>query len=126
AIQKVYPDARFVFVHRDPMRVLASVARLTEVLRLPFTRCIDRTAIGREVCDRWAEGARRIIAASEILPSERVLHIRYHELTGDPVGTVARLYRKFGLAFDPAFEQRIKGYVAAKPHGGYCQIRHRL
>ena len=126
AIRAIYPDARFVFVHRDPMRVLASVARLTEVLRQPFTRRLDRASVGRQVCDRWAEGAERIVAASKTLPKDRVVHIRYRELTGDPVGTVARLYAKFGLPFDAAFEQRIKAYVLAKPNGGYAQLRHRV
>jgi hypothetical protein len=126
AIREVYPDARFIFVHRDPMRVLASVARLTEVLRQPFTRRLDRATIGRQVCDRWADGAERVVAACETLPRDRVVHIRYGELTGDPVGTVARLYAKFGLPFDAAFEQRIEAYVAAKPNGGYGQLSHRL
>ena len=38
ALREVYPDANLVFVHRDPVAVLASVARLTEVLRRPFSR----------------------------------------------------------------------------------------
>jgi hypothetical protein len=29
AIRAVYPDARMVFVHRDPLKVLLSVTRLT-------------------------------------------------------------------------------------------------
>src|SRR5262249_41365936 len=37
SIREVYPDARLIFVHRDPVKVLLSVARLTEVLRRPFT-----------------------------------------------------------------------------------------
>jgi hypothetical protein len=126
AIRKVYPDARFVFVHRDPMRVLASVARLTEVLRQPFARRLERAAIGRQVCDRWAEGAERIVAANHNLPPERVFHIRYRELVADPVATVARLYGKFGLPFDDAFKTRIIAYVAANPNGGYGQVRYRL
>jgi hypothetical protein len=126
AIREIYPDARFVFVHRDPMRVLASVARLTEVLRQPFTRHLDRATVGRQVCDRWVDGAERVVAACKTLPQDRVLHIRYHELTGDPVGTVARLYATFGLQFDGAFEQRIKAYVAANPNGGYGQLSHRI
>jgi hypothetical protein len=126
AIREVYPDARFVFVHRDPMRVLASVARLTEVLRQPFTRHLDRATVGRQVCDRWADGAERVVAACKTLPEDRVLHIRYRELTEDPVGTVARLYAAFGLAFDEVFEQRIRAYVTAKPNGGYGQLSHRI
>jgi hypothetical protein len=126
AIQKIYPDARFVFVHRDPMRVLASVAHLTEVLRQPFTRRLDRASIGRQVCDRWAEGAARITAALATLPKDRVVHIRYRELTGDPAGTVARLYAQFGLPFDEGFARKIRAYVAATPNGGYAKLRHRF
>jgi hypothetical protein len=126
AIRQVYPDACFVFVHRDPMRVLASVAHLTEVLRQPFTRRLDRASIGRQVCDRWVEGAARIVAASETLPAGRVVHIRYSELTGDPAGTVARLYATLDLPFDDAFERQIRNYVDEKPNGGYGGLQHRL
>jgi hypothetical protein len=41
ALREVYPDARFIFVHRDPMKALPSVARLTEILR----RCQRRTEL---------------------------------------------------------------------------------
>ncbi|HWE73493.1 MAG TPA: sulfotransferase [Stellaceae bacterium] len=126
AIQQVYPDARFVFVHRDPTRVLASVAHLTEVLRQPFTRHLDRAAIGRQVCDRWAEGAERIIAADETLPADRVVHVRYRDLTGDPAGTVEAIYAKLGLPFDEAFDRQIRAYVDEKPNGGYGGQRRRL
>jgi hypothetical protein len=126
AIKEVYPDARFVFVHRDPMRVLASVARLTEVLRQPFARRLDRAAIGRQVCDHWADGASRILAASETLSPDRVVHIRYRDLIGDPVGAVMRVYAAFGLPYDEGFKARIDAYVAAKPNGGYGRLRYRL
>jgi hypothetical protein len=46
SIRAVYPDARLIFVHRDPVKVLLSVARLTEVLRRPFTRHLDPALIG--------------------------------------------------------------------------------
>lgn len=126
AIRDVYPDARFVFVHRDPIRVLASVARLTEVLRQPFARRLDRASIGRQVCDHWADGAARILAASETLPADRVVHIRYRDLVDDPVGTVMQVYEAFGLPYDEGFKARIAAYVAAKPNGGYGRLRYRM
>ena len=58
AIRAVYPDARIVFVHRDPVKVLASVARLTEVVRRPFMRRVDPVQIGRQESLRWLAGAR--------------------------------------------------------------------
>jgi hypothetical protein len=49
ALTGVFPDAMLVLVHRDPGHVLVSAARLTELLRAPFTTTIDRREIGRKV-----------------------------------------------------------------------------
>jgi hypothetical protein len=59
ALRAVYPDSRFIFVHRDPMEVLPSVARLTEILRQPFTQSVGRLQIGRQVNESWIIGSRR-------------------------------------------------------------------
>ena len=48
ALSRAFPDAMLVLVHRDPGHVLASAARLTELLRAPFTTAIDRREIGRQ------------------------------------------------------------------------------
>src|SRR5262249_61713549 len=65
AIRSVYPDARLVFVHLDPLAVLSSVARLTEVLRRPFTRHIDKHEIGRQDSDRWLAATELMISAEQ-------------------------------------------------------------
>ena len=120
AIREVYPDARFVFVHRDPVRVLASVARLTEILRRPFTRHIDRAVLGRQELERWSVGVRSMIRAADDEPfAEPICHIHYRDLTADPLATVTRLYRHFGMALDPAAAASIAQTVEAKPNGGY-------
>jgi hypothetical protein len=125
AIREVYPDARFIFVHRDPMHVLASVARLTEVLRQPFARRIDRASIGRQVCDHWAEGATRILEAGSTIPADRIVHICYRDLVGDPVATVAHVYARLGLDCGDELKQRVAAYVEARPNGGYGQVQAR-
>ena len=85
------------FVHRDPLRVLLSAARLTEVLRRPFTRHIDRAALGRQECERWSVGAELMIDAADREPfAEPIFHIRHRDLVGDPLGTIKNLYRHFG------------------------------
>jgi Sulfotransferase family len=127
AIRTVYPDADLVFVHRDPVAVLASVARLTEVLRRPFSRRIDRIDIGREDSERWLTAAELMIAAGDGHGFARpIFHIHYADLVGDPVGTVAELYRHFGRVLDPAAAARIGRRVAAHPNGGYRGQRARL
>jgi hypothetical protein len=120
AIRAVYPDARLVFVHRDPVKVLLSVAKLTEVLRRPFTRRIDRREIGLQESRRWLDGAQQMIAVGNHagLP-EPVHHVQYKDLVANPVGTVAALYRHFGLTLGPAAAAAIVHYARQRPNGGY-------
>jgi Sulfotransferase family len=127
AIRAVYPDARLVFVHRDPLAVLLSVARLTETLRRPFTRSIDKTEIGRQDSDRWLAATELMIAAArENHFAEPIFHVQYLDLIRDPVGTVAALYGHFGDTLHPDAAARISRLVEAKPNGGYGAHGSRL
>ncbi len=127
AIRAVYPDARLVFVHRDPLAVLLSVARLTETLRRPFTRSIDKTEIGRQDSDRWLAATELMItAAQEQHFEEPIFHVHYVDLVTDPVGTVAALYRHFGGNLNAGAAARIGQLVEAKPNGGYGAHHSRL
>ena len=127
AIRAVYPDARLVFVHRDPLAVLLSVARLTETLRRPFTRSIDKAEIGCADSDRWLAATELMIAAAqEQRFPEPIFHMHYLDLVSDPVGMVAALYKHFGEELDPDAALRIGRLVEARPNGGYRAHGSRL
>ncbi|MBS0562619.1 MAG: sulfotransferase, partial [Proteobacteria bacterium] len=121
AIRGVYPDARIVFVHRDPVKVLLSNCRLTEVLRAPFTRHVDRAAIGRQESARWFEGTAHMVAAGETGGFETpILHIHYLDLVADPLATVESVYRHAGIEMGEGTAERVEAYVRARPNGGYA------
>jgi hypothetical protein len=124
AIQAVYPDARFIFCHRDPAPMLASVAKLTCVLRAPFTRKLDPIAVGAQVSDRWLEGAGKILRAAEDLPPHRLLHLHHHEVTARPLETVAQVYQHFDLPLTDIARTRIAAAVDRAPRGGYGVNRY--
>jgi hypothetical protein len=120
AIRAVYPDARLVFVHRDPVRVLLSQARLTEVLRRPFTRTLDPKTLGPHESRRWLDGTRHMMTVGDNarLP-EGVCQVHHLDLITDPVSVVEGVYRHFGLDFSHRLASAIEAYVAARPRGGY-------
>ena len=120
AIRTVYPDARLIFVHRDPVKVLLSVAHLTEVLRLPFTRALDPKLIGRDESARWLAGATRMMETGDDagLP-EPVCHVHHMDLISDPVATVDGVYRHFGMSLPDEAASAIDRYVTERPNGGY-------
>jgi len=108
-LRAVYPDAHLVFIHRDPVRVLASVARLTEVLRRPFTRHIDRAEIGRHVSTAWLQGAH---CMSELAArGEPVLHLTYRQVIADPLEAVRRIYDHCGLALGAEAQAAMRSWL---------------
>lgn len=121
SLRLVYPDACLVFLHRDPTIVLASLARLTETLRRPFTRALDRRQIGAELSKRWIQGAAILvdgrISCAGVAGS--TLHLRFEDFTRDPAAAVAVVYQQFGLGLDPGVLAQIRALVAQKPRGGY-------
>ena len=120
AIRTVYPDARLIFVHRDPVKVLLSVAHLTEVLRRPFSRGLDPVRIGRDESARWLAGAQRMMETGDDagLP-DPVCHVHHMDLISDPAATVEGVYRHFGMTPSDAASTAIERYVAERPNGGY-------
>jgi hypothetical protein len=125
AILKTYPDARFVVVHRNPLAVFGSVAHLTEILRRPFVKNVDPREIGRQVTERWIDGAERLVAFDrrpDVAPGQKI-NIQYEELVADPLACVGRLYAHFGETFSPAAFAAMARMVAVNPRGGYTGKR---
>lgn len=108
-LRAVYPDARLVFIHRDPVRVLASVMRLTEVLRRPFARSIDRGELGRRVSAEWMDGARRMSKLSA--SGNSVLHLHYRQIVASPLDAVRAVYRHCGLVLTDEAERRMRDWL---------------
>ena len=121
ALRAVYPDARVVFLHRDPLKVLPSVAQLTEILRAPFTRRLDRRAIGRMVVEDWVRGAGLMLreARTPAFPPGQVLHLRYRDVVQRPIEAAERLHAHFGLDLPAPARAAMQRLVAAQPRGGY-------
>jgi hypothetical protein len=122
AVRAIYPDARIVFVHRDPLKVLPSVAKLTEILRQPFTQRQDRAEIGAQVASRWHQGVEAMMRAANSSESgNAICHIQYRDLTQDPLGTIERLYTHFQMPLGDDAAQRITAEANRETRGGYAR-----
>ena len=122
ALRLVYPDARIVFVHRDPLKVLPSVAKLTEILRQPFTQRQDRAEIGAQVTSRWHQGVEAMMRAASFNEGDGgICHIHYRDLTQDPLGTIAHLYTHFGMPLGDDAVRDITAEANREKRGGYAR-----
>ena len=86
ALLATYPDARIIQTHRDPLKVLGSIASHCASLRQAFSEDIDLEDIGATWSRLWALGLERTLefrSANPVLES-RFLDVRYAELVSDP------------------------------------------
>jgi hypothetical protein len=123
-VRAVYPDAYWVFIHRDPVAVLASVARLTEVLRRPFAHSVDLTEIGQQVCASWLDGAQRMMRAAAA--SDSILHLHYREIVSEPEKVVARLFQHAGHASSGDAAERMRKWLGKRSNREHRQRRYNL
>jgi len=99
-----FPEAKFVFTHRDPAFSISSMCSLNAYTRALFTDDVDPLAIGAELMSGYwpvaLESARKIRAS---LPPDRAVDVRHPDLARDPVGTAEAVYRALGIELsDPA------------------------
>ncbi|MDE2447345.1 MAG: sulfotransferase [Gammaproteobacteria bacterium] len=123
-IRAIYPDACWVFIHRDPVAVLASVARLTEVLRRPFAHGVDLAEIGQQVCASWLDGAQRMMRMAAA--SDSILHLHYREVISDPQKAAARLFSHGGHASSGDAARRMRKWLGNRSNRSHRQRRYDL
>jgi hypothetical protein len=124
ALLAEYPGARLVQTHRDPLRVVASIASLLTTLRRLASDATTLPAAAAEFADYLLDGFDRSVTARQngTVPRDRVVDVQFRAFVGDPMATVRAVYDRFGMDLSPAVEARMRGFLAANPqekHGGH-------
>lgn len=96
AIREVFPDARIVWIHRDPVTVLGSVCSLVETAHAMHQRGFDREAIGRTWLGLIASSIERARKARVALPREAIVNVPYPQLAADPRNALPLIYERIG------------------------------
>ena len=98
---EVFPDACFIWPHRDPVRALASLVSTVGTIQWgrsdhPFTAVSlaymtdPDLAAGRfnAVVDQLDSGA---------IPPDRIYNVLFRDLVADPIGEAEKMYEHFGI-----------------------------
>jgi Sulfotransferase family len=111
AFVEVYPNAKFLWSHRDPANVLGSVCSLIAYVRTWSSDRTDPEELGAEQLAWWAEGIGRAMAFRRKFGDERFVDVSFADLQTDPVNTVARSYERLGLTFGDTARARVQHWA---------------
>jgi hypothetical protein len=128
ALFDVYPDARVVMTHRDPLKLIASHCSLVSMACSMGSDRVDDAEIGREWGQSWEGAMRRGIAFRESgkVPANSFFDMHFPEFIQDPVAMLRRIYQHFGLDLSSADEERISSFLAENPPGKYGKHSYSL
>lgn len=124
----VYPDAQLVVTHRDPVRGLGSLGSIMAAMismrssEVDRKLCIQLQAAGYPMMleEFMAQRDRGEIA------EDRITDIRYPDLVGDPIGTVAALYRAANRTLSADAEARMRRWLAVQRSEAATSHVHRF
>jgi hypothetical protein len=114
-----YPNALLVQTHRDPLRIIASIASLLATLRRLASDDQSIADGGAEFAEYLIEGLDRSVTARETgtVPADRVIDVQFRDFLADPMRTVAGIYARLGLEMTPEAEARMRAFITANPQG---------
>lgn len=120
ALLAVYPDARIVFTHRDPLRVLPSVISILYSTAYVRSDQVDAAAMAGwftgETCKMLLDSM-TALRASGRLPESQCYDLRYSELMQDPVAALGGIYEHFEIDYPDSSRAAQQSYVDNKPKG---------
>ncbi|QGQ18364.1 sulfotransferase [Cellulomonas sp. JZ18] len=117
AIAEVFPGARFVWTHRDPVEVVASYCSLVESLSRAHRGALSPQEVGRFWCARLAASAHAGSAQRAALPGA-VVDVAYRSLVADPRGEMERVTEHVGGRWTPADDEAVRRVFGGRAGAG--------
>lgn len=121
---ELFPDARFVHVHRDPFVVWASTLRMEHRTRqiYAFQDWPSDADLEDYVLWRYRTMYSAFFEDLPEVPPERFAEVSFRELEADGLGTVRRIFEEWGEPLNPQGERAIRDYLEGIR--GYRKNRH--
>ena len=114
-ILELFPDARFVFTHRDPATTVSSLCSLYAYTRALFSDDVDPQALGPELMGSYLPASlERAVEQVDALDARRVAHVRAPDLFSDPIGAMRKAYTDLGMEFSESARQAMQAFLDAE------------
>ena len=145
-LTSVFPDAQFIYLHRDSREVLASMMEAWESGRFrtypelpgwtgsPWSMVLVpgwRELIGKSlpeiVAAQWETTTRILLDDLQTLPAERWTIARYDELLSDPQAEITRLCKSIDFEWDQPLDGKLPlaRHTLSTPGAGKWKTRER-
>ena len=114
ALLDLFPNARFVYIQRDPYDTVRSYLHLIRLMNdWHALQRVDFDDLLQKQLQVYRDMAEAYLRQKELIPAGRLVEIRYEDLEQDKVEQIRGIYDKLGLEGYADFEPRLTEYVAS-------------
>lgn len=111
-ILEMFPDARFVHIHRDPYRVFRSQQHFFDTAGwYTYLQKPDLGKIDEGILQRYETMYDAYFEDLPLVPEDRICELSFEELEADPMGELKKIYARLSLDGYDAFEPKLQRYV---------------
>jgi hypothetical protein len=126
ALVEAYPNARFLWSHRDPTKVIGSVCSLIHYTRSWSSDRDDSVELGAEELDRWSTAVERAMEFRARTGDERFADVSFGDLQSDPVGALAGALERIGLPFSERSRASVSAWAGTHEPGSHGTHSYQL
>jgi len=123
---KIYPDARLIWAHRDPLVATGSFCSLMTMGSTSFGLKPDMEWLGTNYPWQAVQHANRIMDSRAKLGHDRIVDVHYAELMRNPLPTMRSLYKALGDEFTPEAEASMSKWIADNPQQKFGKHEYKL
>ena len=126
-LTKLFPDARYVYLARNPLNVFPSTVKLWRALYsvqgLHNPPNLDPW-LDDYVLDMFARLTEDYEEDKHLIPKDRLVELRYEDFVKDPVATMRDIYRRLDIPnFDQA-EAPMREFLAERSEHNVSRYEH--
>ena len=123
-----YPDARIIFTHRDPAKIVPSVASLFYTIGGIATDSLSPEAAGRDHLEWWDKAINHAMEVRKAHPDKahQFFDIQFEEVVEDPIAALRRAYEALDLGWTSEAETRMRAFIAGNPRGQHGTHKYTL
>ena len=118
-----YPDARMVWLHRDPVQVAASRTMMMADIAEGIVGPVDLLAEAKKHLEMTRASVANTMT-NPLVDDPRILHVRYTDFIADQVATVRRYYTFCGRELTAEAESAMRTYLANNRGDRYGKFRY--
>jgi hypothetical protein len=121
----MFPDAKFIYLYRNPYEVYMSTWKLYNSI-LPFFsfQHIDEEDLDKSILKIYKVISKKYLEDKKLIPKENLIEIRYEDFINEPLKTLELIYSKFDISGFEKAKPTFEDYI--KKHADYKRNHHKI